>query len=117
MSEQPPATPLPAPAAASPSARPIEGIAIASLVLGILSPIGASFYGLPGVLLGSAAVFLGLRARGRIKKSGGVLGGGGIALVGWILGICGIVVGVLWGLFLFALFMAMGSGADGAGKG
>ena len=96
--------------------RPIEGKAIAALILGLFSPVAALYYGLPGIVLGAIAVVLGMRARRRVRESGGVLGGGGIALAGWIAGVCGIVVGLLWGLFLFALFMAMGAGGGG-GKG
>ena len=78
--------------------------------------MGALYYGLPGVVLGASAVILGVRARRRVKESGGLLGGGGIALAGLIAGICGIVAGLVWGLFLLALFMAMtGSGSGGKG--
>ena len=73
----------------------------------MLSPFAAMFYGIPGVIAGSVAVFLGLTARSRIKRSGGALGGGGIALAGWIVGLFGIVIGLLWFLFLFSLYMAM----------
>ena len=78
--------------------------------------MGALYYGLPGVVLGTIAVILGVRARRRVKESGGLLGGGGIALAGLIVGICGIVAGLAWGLFLLALFMAM-TGGGGGGKG
>lgn len=80
------------------------------MVLGVLAPVGAMFYGFPGVVAGTVAVVLGLVARGRIKRSGGALGGGGLALAGVIIGLCGIVVGLLWGLFLLALYLAMTSG-------
>ena len=111
MAQEPPVTPA---APAPQLVRPTEGIAIAALVLGLLAPFGALFYGLPGVILGSIAVFLGLRARGRIKRSGGALGGSGMALAGWIVGLLGIVVGLLWFVFLFSLYMAMQAGGDGA---
>jgi hypothetical protein len=99
------------------SLRPIEGTTIAALVLGLFSPFAAQYYGIPGIVLGSIAVFLGLRARRRIKESAGVLGGGGIAMAGWIAGVCGIVAGLVWGLFLLALYMAMVGGGGGGGKG
>ena len=81
---------------------------MAALVTGLLSPLAALFYGLPGVIVGAIAVFLGLRARRRIKRSNGALGGGGMALAGWLLGVVGIVAGTLWFLFLYALFQAGG---------
>ena len=115
MSEQPPLTPPPPAAYPYPAARPTDGKAIAALVTGLLAPFAAMFYGIPGIVLGSVAVFLGLRARGRIKRSGDALGGGGIALAGWIVGLCGILVGLLWFLFLLSLYMAMVSGGRGAG--
>lgn len=89
---------------------------MAALVTGLLSPFAALFYGLPGVILGSVAVFLGLTARSRIKRSGGTLAGGGIALAGWIVGLCAIVFGLLWFLFLFSLYMAMVSTVPSAGS-
>ena len=96
--------------------RPIEGKAIVALILGVLAPLTAMLlYGIPGLVLGSVAVVLGLRARRRIKDSAGMLGGGGIALAGWIAGVFGIVVGLLWGAFLLMLYMAMGAGGGGKG--
>ena len=95
--------------------RPIEGKAIVALILGLFSLVGASYWGIPGIVLGTIAVFLGLRARRRIKESAGILGGGGIALAGSIAGACGIIVGLVWGVFLLALFMAMGGGGGGKG--
>jgi hypothetical protein len=115
MSALPPSGQSPVPAPATYSAKPIEGRAIAALVVGLFSPIAAAFYGFPGFAAGVAAVFLGLNARSRIKKSGGVLGGSGLALAGLLVGIVGIVVGLAWGLFLLALFMAMTGTSTGKG--
>jgi uncharacterized protein DUF4190 len=118
VAEVPPPTPSapPAPAvAAYPAVRPTDGSAIAALVVGLIAPFGALFYGLPGIILGTVALFLGLGARRRIKRSGGALGGGGMALAGWIVGLVGIVMGLLWGLFLMGLYLAMVSGGPGKG--
>jgi hypothetical protein len=90
-------------------------MAIAALVVGLISPFAAMFDGVPGVILGSAAVILGLRARSRIKRSGGMLQGGGLALAGWIAGSCGIVLGLVFAVLLFGLFMAMQSGGAKGG--
>ena len=114
MADEPPVTPASPSLYPYPAARRTEGKAIAALVIGLLSPFAAMFYGLPGVIFGSVAVFLGLRARSRIKRSGGTLAGGGMALAGWIVGVCAIVVGTLWFLFLAMLYMAMTSGNPGA---
>ena len=101
-------------AAAFPTPKPVEGRAIAALVVGILAPVSAFvLLGVTGVLLGAVAVFLGLTARRRIKQSGGALGGGGMALAGWICGLVGIGLGLLWAVYLLGLFFAMSSGGKG----
>ncbi|TMF08210.1 MAG: hypothetical protein E6I41_08745 [Chloroflexi bacterium] len=64
------------------AARPTDGMAIAALVVGLSAVPGASFLGVPGVVLGIVAIILGLRARGRIKRSGGARGGRGFAVAG-----------------------------------
>ena len=89
--------------------QPTAGMAIAALVVGLVSLPGACFYGIPGVILGSTAIFLGLRSRGLIKRSSGAIGGGGLATAGWITGLCAVVLGTLWALYLFMLFQAMSS--------
>src|SRR2546430_8675693 len=57
--------------------RPNEGMATAALVVGLFALPAVSLYGVPGVILGITAIVLGLRARGRIKRSGGAKGGAG----------------------------------------
>ena len=80
---------------AQPAAGRTDGMAIAALVLGIIGVPGAFFYGVPGILFGGLALAFGLVARGRIRRSGGMVGGAGLATAGWILGICGLVIGIL----------------------
>ncbi len=72
-------------------------MAIAALVVGLTAVPGASVLGVPGVVLGIVAIILGLRARGRIKRSGGARGRGGFAIAGMIAGGCAAVLGALWG--------------------
>jgi len=81
MSQPPgyePQTPMPK--------RETPGIAIASLVCGILSWVCA------GPLAAIPAVITGHMALGRIKRSAGALGGRGLAIAGLILGYTLIVV-------------------------
>ena len=112
MSDLPPGGGQPPPAIYT--AKPVEGRAIAALICGIAAPLGAFLlFGVSGVILGAVALGLGLSARSRIKKSGGMLGGGGMALAGWILGLVGLVGGLLWAVFLFGLLMAANSNAKG----
>ena len=66
---------------------PKSGIAIASLILGVVS-----FIPLVGVLLGIIAIVLGIVAISQINKQG--LGGKGLAKIGIILGILGIFFGL-----------------------
>lgn len=65
------------------------GLATASLVCGIAGVV------IPPVFV--AAIVCGHIAQSRIRKSGGVLGGGGQALAGVILGYCAAVLWLLLG--------------------
>lgn len=109
---QQPVAPDPAPqppmagSQAFPSAAPVpaqpktDGGAIASLVLAI-----AGFVICP-VIPSIIAIPIGLSAEKRIKESGGTLTGEGLAKVGWILGIVGLIVVVAFFLLFFAVFSA-----------
>jgi len=83
--------PLPPPAGGG-----TNGLAIASLIMGILGVLGllACFGGVVGI----PAVICGHMALGRIKRSG--QGGRGLAIVGLVLGylaIAGLIIGLLVG--------------------
>ena len=99
--------PPPPPGLFGQAARPTDRLAIAALVVGLSAVPGASILGVPGVILGSAAIILGLRARGRIKRSGGATAGAGLALAGIVAGGCGAVLGALWAFYLTLLYLAM----------
>src|SRR5438105_13932006 len=86
---------------------PPTGWAIAALVVRLSAVPAASFLRVPGVVLGIVAIILGLRARGRIKRSGGARGGAGFAVAGMIAGGCGAVLGALWAVYLTLLYLAM----------
>jgi hypothetical protein len=70
-----------------------DGLAIASLIIGILALVCS--VGCLGVVLGPTAAIMGYISRQRISSSGGAVGGGTLALVGLILGIVGFVVSLL----------------------
>jgi hypothetical protein len=70
-----------------------DGLAIASLIVGILSLLCC------GVLLGPAAAIMGFISRNRITASGGAVSGGGLAMAGLILGVVGFL---LWVVLLIA---------------
>ena len=103
----PPSAFPPPPATVYVSSERTDGTAIAALILGVLAIPGALLSGVFGVLPGALAIVLGLIARRRIKESGGTLGGGGLATAGWILGICGVLIGgiVMVVLILFVIAM------------
>ena len=92
-------------------AQPTDGQATAALVVGILSLFGVFCYGVPSLILGPIAIFLGLNARNRIRAAQGTLGGSGFAKAGWIMGTVGLVLGaailffvvVFYGFFFWFL--------------
>jgi hypothetical protein len=75
-----------------------DGLAIASLVIGILSIVCT--VACLGIVLGPTAAIMGFISRQRVASSGGVLGGGTLAVIGLVLGILGFVASVGW-FFLF----------------
>jgi Domain of unknown function (DUF4190) len=77
-----------------------DGLAIAALIVGILSLV-CSFICL-GVFLGPAAAIMGFISRQRIATSGGALGGGTLAVIGLVLGIVGFVASVGWLFFVIS---------------
>lgn len=94
---------------------PNDGMAITSLVLGIAAIPAICCYGLPAVALGVTAVILGRVSLGRIRAGGGALGGAGLAQAGWITGLVGASLGLLFavvtiGVFGLSLFFAATGG-------
>lgn len=71
------------------------GKATAALVLGICSIV------ICGIIFGPLAIIFGNQAKAEIDGSGGRLGGRGMAQAGFVLGIIGTVLAVLW-IILFA---------------
>jgi hypothetical protein len=94
-----------APMSAGYAAQRTDGLAIASLVIGILSLV--CFLACLGVVLGPTAAIMGFVSRQRISSSGGALGGGTLATIGLVLGVVGFLVSVGW--FFFAISGAITS--------
>ena len=78
-----------------------DGLAIASLITGILSLVCCVVF--LGAILGPAAAIMGFISRGRISQSGGTLGGGGLAIGGLILGILGFLASIGWFFFFVVI--------------
>ena len=83
-----------APMSAAYAAPRTDGLAIASLVIGILSIVCS--VACLGIVLGPTAAIMGFVSRQRVASSGGALGGGTLAVVGLVLGILGFVASVGW---------------------
>ena len=75
--------------------KPSSGLAIASLVGGVLSLGLGVFAGIPGMVLGLPAIFCGHMGRARILKSGGKVRGQLVALSGLTLGYLMTVFSIL----------------------
>jgi hypothetical protein len=84
-------------------------MAITSLVLGVASFPAICCYGVPAIALGITALILGRVSLRKIRASGGMLGGDGLAQAGWITGTIGAVLGVIYlvsiiGIYGFSLY-------------
>jgi hypothetical protein len=88
-------------------APPNDGKAIGSLVLGILSLVGCF-----GALAGIPAVILGVMSRRDIRRSGGTIGGDGLALAGIITGVLSSVLSIALVIFYVAIFAAVASSSS-----
>jgi Domain of unknown function (DUF4190) len=93
---------------AYPPMRPTNGMAIAALVVGVVSMVSCP-------LIGAVAVYLGNRARNEIRRTGE--NGDSLALasvvVGWSALAIGVVVALLWVLLLVAFIgINVGHGAS-----
>jgi hypothetical protein len=98
-----------APAGAGYAAPRTDGLAIASLIIGILALVCT--VGCLGVILGPTAAIMGFISRQRIASSGGTVGGGTLATVGLVLGIIGFIASVGW--FFLIISGAINSSSTG----
>lgn len=90
-------------ALARPAALPRPGRtdnrALVSMLAGIFGLL-LSFLGVPALILGPIAYFLGKSSVGRIQDSKGELGGRSTAVAGWVMGVVatafGAIVSLVW---------------------
>ena len=93
-----------------PVQQPNEGMAVAAMVIGIVSLVLACGYGV-GLLGSPVAMIMGRVSMNRIDRSNGQLGGRGMAQAGFILGIVGTV---LLALAIIAVVVIIVAAANGA---
>jgi hypothetical protein len=72
-----------------------DGRANASLIAAIAGIVLGLPMGIPGMVLGTLAYFLGKSSVSRIDSSQGVLGGRSIAVSGWVFGVVAMAIGSL----------------------
>jgi hypothetical protein len=70
-----------------------EGRAVVSLVAAVAGILLGLPAGIPGMVLGTLAYFLGRSAVSRIDSSQGALGGRSVAVAGWVLGVVAMAIG------------------------
>jgi hypothetical protein len=86
-------------------------MAIGAMVCGILAVASLWFcYGIPGLVLGPVAFFLGWSSRRRIQAAAGTLTGGGMALTGMITGAVGFGLGIVVLVIVIGLIGLFASG-------
>lgn len=96
-----------------------QGLAVATLVLGILSIVGCTMYGLPGVLCGVTALVLGRYAKRAIREGRSPASAMSLTKAGIICGWIGLSLGALYVIatLAFILFAIGGTAAFGGGIG
>jgi hypothetical protein len=89
---------------------PADGRGIASLAVAVLGVALGLPFGLPGLVLGPIAYFMGKAAIRRIDSSSGALGGRSLAAAGWVLGIVATAIGALVSLVWVVVLLVAISG-------
>jgi prepilin-type processing-associated H-X9-DG protein len=93
-------------ASPEPQSRPLRnGPAIASLILGIIGPCTAGLASVPGLILGIIGI-------GKATKSGGAVGGKGLAVAGTVLSALGCLMLLLAPVLVAILLPALSSARE-----
>lgn len=88
-------------------AKPTSGSAIAALVLGIVSILGCTAYGVPSLVCGPLAIYFAVRARKQIAAGTVGPNSAGLATAGLVCGIIGSTLAALVLLALLAMFAGL----------
>jgi len=84
---------------------PLDGKAITAMALAIIGIVFGLPFGLPGMVLGPIAYFMGRSAQSRIDASAATVGGRGQAQSGWILGAVATGIGCVVSLIYLVLLL------------
>lgn len=95
-------------------ARTNSGMAVASMILGIVSVIGCMAYGVLSIICGPLAIWFSIKAKRAIREDRAARSSGGMATAGLVCGIVGTVIGGLYFLVMvvfvgLAIFAASSS--------
>jgi hypothetical protein len=94
---------MPPPPSARPAPTPPQGTA--SLILAIVGVVLGIPLGVPGLVLGATAYFLGKAAVRKIEASADTLGGRSTATTGWVVGVVATAIGAVVTFLWFLLFL------------
>ena len=114
QSPLPPAAPYSPPPSYPPpahgSAQRLDRGALIALILAIAGLVLGLPLGVPGLVCGPIAYFMGKSAATRIEASGGALGGRNVALAAWVFGIVTTAAGAMVSLIWLVILLVSVSG-------
>ncbi|HUZ85913.1 MAG TPA: hypothetical protein VNF26_03065 [Candidatus Baltobacterales bacterium] len=85
---------------------------MAALLFAIMGLLLGLPLGIPGLVLGPIAYFLGKAAVRRIETSDGALGGRGAAIAGWVMGVVATAIGAAVTLVWLVVVLVAVSGTS-----
>lgn len=89
---------------------PTSGYAITSLVMGILSIVSCSFYGIPALVFGPLAIWFAAKARAQVMQGAASTSSLGLATAGKVTGIIGLCIAGAIVILFFVLMVLVGYG-------
>ena len=92
---------------------PSSGFAIASLVMGILSLISCSFYGVPALLFGPLAIWFAAKAKAQVQRGEVSPSSLGLANAGKVTGIIGLSLAGVIVVLVVVMIVFVGYGMSG----
>jgi hypothetical protein len=95
--------------------RPQNGLAVASMILGIISIPAMCGYFVGGLFPGILAIIFGHIARGQIRRDQST--GDGMAVAGLVMGYISTIVGAIAIVIIVLFFIGMIATASGGGRG